>query len=103
RALNIFDALPPHAVAVSYPRPIRTHHNAIPSTSAKPPGKSGKTGGFAVAPQTGHVVGAVGLITPERSSLGPTPRSYTRASRLGTNWVKADVSAFTAKPPGRAG
>src|SRR5262249_29263939 len=74
-----------------------------PSTSAKPPVNDGKSGGSAVAPQTGHVAGAVEPITPERSSLGPTPPSYTRASRLGTNWVKADVSAFTAKPPGRAG
>ena len=99
---TIFDTLPPHAVAASDARPICTHHNPTPLNISKAAGERWKVRRLCRSAPNGPCR-AVEPITPERSSLGPTPRSYTRASRLGTNWVKADVSAFTAKPPGRAG
>jgi hypothetical protein len=57
-AFDIFDALSPHAVAVSYTRPIHTtRHNALSlnSMSARVHSKAvgnHQTGGFASAPQT---------------------------------------------------
>ena len=74
-AVNIFDALPPHAVAARYTRPIHTH-NAHPSTystfTAKPPVKTIKPGGFALGPQTmlsiGGDISIVGAVEPGRKS-----------------------------------
>ena len=46
-----------------------------------------------VTPSPWIIVGAVEPGQPPQSKPGPTPQAYTRASPLGTNWVKADVSA----------
>src|SRR5262249_21303246 len=89
-AVNILDALPPHAVAARYTRPIRTHHNATPLNISKAAGCHGKPGGLAVVPQTmpndlpGAVASSLGGVEPGRmvKPRGPTPQSYTRASLL---------------------
>src|SRR6516165_6695268 len=38
-AVNVFDTLSRHTFAACSTRPIRTHHNDTPLTSAKPPGR----------------------------------------------------------------
>jgi hypothetical protein len=73
-------------------RPDITHFLATRALHSKAAGEnSGKAGGFALAPRTrsmrkGNIVGAVEPVQ-RGEKPGPTRQSYTRASRLGTNWV----------------
>ena len=91
-AVNIFDALSPHTVAASDTRPIHTtRHNALSRNTRvrqqSRRGKSRKNRRLCLsAPDDGFCgtasSGLSGPVMPERFSSGPTPLSYTRASRL---------------------
>ena len=90
-AFNIFDAVMTHTVVGGYTRPISYTPKSTSSQharyTAKPPGTIHRENRRLClsAPNDGtaaRVVGAVGTDNAERSSLGPTPLSYTRVAAV---------------------
>ena len=82
RAVNIFDAVPPHTLAGGYTRPIHTPHKALPLNTrvhSKAAGEE-ETDGFALAPQTMQAAfrttGIVGAVEPgeQREATRFVPR-----------------------------